>query len=86
MYRLHHQGEQNQRARNNVSSTSIFLCSVLKLMVTAVRSSLILSNLMMATCSTETSVRWRYISEDGILYSHRRENLKSYIALTDWTL
>jgi hypothetical protein len=27
-----------------------------------------------------------YIPEDGILYSHRRENLKSYIALTGWTL
>jgi hypothetical protein len=27
-----------------------------------------------------------YISEDGILHSHPRENLKSYIALTGWTL
>jgi hypothetical protein len=27
-----------------------------------------------------------YISEDGILHSHRRENLKSYITLTGWTL
>jgi hypothetical protein len=27
-----------------------------------------------------------YIPEDGILRSHRRENLKSYIALTGWTL
>jgi hypothetical protein len=26
------------------------------------------------------------IPEDGILHSHRRENLKSYIALTDWAL
>jgi hypothetical protein len=26
------------------------------------------------------------IPEDGILHSHCRENLKSYIALTDWTL
>jgi hypothetical protein len=26
------------------------------------------------------------ISEDGILHSHSRENLKSYIALADWTL
>jgi hypothetical protein len=24
--------------------------------------------------------------EDGILLGHRRENLKSYIALTGWTL
>jgi hypothetical protein len=39
---------------------------------------------------SETSVLTRAtrhdIPEDGILYSHRRENLKSYIALTDWVL
>jgi hypothetical protein len=27
-----------------------------------------------------------YISEDDILHSHRRENLKSYIALMGWAL
>jgi hypothetical protein len=27
-----------------------------------------------------------YIAEDAILHSHRRENLKSYTALTGWTL
>jgi hypothetical protein len=27
-----------------------------------------------------------YIPEDGFLHSLRRENLKSYIALTGWTL
>jgi hypothetical protein len=27
-----------------------------------------------------------YIPEDDILHSHRRENLKSYIALTGWTV
>jgi hypothetical protein len=27
-----------------------------------------------------------YIPEEGSLYSHRRENLKSYIALTGWAL
>jgi hypothetical protein len=26
------------------------------------------------------------IPEDGILYSHRRENLKSYKELKDWAL
>jgi hypothetical protein len=26
------------------------------------------------------------IQRDGILHSHRRENLKSYIALTGWIL
>jgi hypothetical protein len=28
----------------------------------------------------------RHIPEDGILHSHRLENLKSYIALTVWAL
>jgi hypothetical protein len=27
-----------------------------------------------------------YIPEDGIVHSHRHENLKSYMALTGWTL
>jgi hypothetical protein len=27
-----------------------------------------------------------YIPEDGIPYSYRRENLKSYTALTGWAL
>jgi hypothetical protein len=27
-----------------------------------------------------------YIPEDDVLHSHRRVNLKSYIALTGWTL
>jgi hypothetical protein len=27
-----------------------------------------------------------YIPEDCVLHSHRRENLKSYIALTGWAL
>jgi hypothetical protein len=40
--------------------------------------------------SSETSVlartTWRHIREDAILHSHCRESLKSYIALTGWTL
>jgi hypothetical protein len=40
--------------------------------------------------SSETSVltraTWNNIPEDGILHIHRRENLKSYIALTGWLL
>jgi hypothetical protein len=36
--------------------------------------------------SVLTSATRRNIPEDAILHSHRRENLKSYIALTDWTL
>jgi hypothetical protein len=27
-----------------------------------------------------------YIPEDDILHSHRRDNLETYIALTNWTL
>jgi hypothetical protein len=51
-----------------------------------VHSSLILVTLMMeALRSSETSVltraKWRNIPEDGILYSHRHENLKSCVNL-----
>jgi hypothetical protein len=45
---------------------------------------------MEAIHSFETSVltraKWRDIPEEGILHSHRRENLKSYTALTGWVL
>jgi hypothetical protein len=36
-----------------------------------------------------SSVRYElgvYVSEDGILHSHRRDNLKSYIALAGWAM
>jgi hypothetical protein len=63
------------------------------LLVTAsvVASSPILVTLMMeALRSYETSVfkraTRRDISEDSILHSDRREDLKCYIALTGWTL
>jgi hypothetical protein len=66
---------------------------VRRLIVTAnvFPSSPILVTLMMeGLCFSETSVLTRAtrrnISEDAILCSHRRENLKSYIALTSWTL
>jgi hypothetical protein len=46
--------------------------------------------MMEALLSSETSVLTRAtrrnIPETDILHSHCRENLKSYIALTDWTL
>jgi hypothetical protein len=38
------------------------------------------------TESLKTRVTLPNIQEDGILHSHRRENLKSYIALTGWDL
>jgi hypothetical protein len=58
--------------------------------VDVVPSSPILVTLMMETTHfSETSVLTRtvrpHISEDGI-HSHRRENLKSYLALTGWDL
>jgi hypothetical protein len=40
--------------------------------------------------SSETSVltraTWHNIAEEGILHSHRREHLKSYIAVIGWAL
>jgi hypothetical protein len=46
--------------------------------------------MMEALCSSETSgltrATRRNSPEDAILHSHRREYLKSYIALTGWTL
>jgi hypothetical protein len=63
-----------------------------RLLVTAsvVPSSLILVTLMKEVLgSSETSVltrtTLRNITEDAILHSHRRQNLKSYITLTGWT-
>jgi hypothetical protein len=53
-------------------------------------SPILVSQMIEAIYSSETSVitraTRRNIPEDGIFHSHRRENLKSYIALTGWTL
>jgi phage-related holin len=61
------------------------ICNVLQLLVTAnvVPSSLILFTVMMeaiSSCETLVPARatLRNIPEDGILHSHRSENLKSY--------
>jgi hypothetical protein len=71
----------------------VFLRSVRRLLLTAnvVPSSPILVTLMMETIlSSETLLLTRAtrrnIPEDDILYSHRLQNLKSYIALTGWTM
>jgi hypothetical protein len=76
-----------------VYSITVFLRSMRRLLVIAnvVPSSPILVTPMMeALRSAETSVltrpTQRNIPEDGILKSHRRENLKSYITLTGWAL
>jgi hypothetical protein len=71
----------------------LFLCTLFRLLVTA---NVVLSSLIPVTAvmedlrSSETSVLTtftrRNISEDDILHSHCRENLKSYIALTGWGL
>jgi hypothetical protein len=67
--------------------------SVCRLLVTAnvVPSSQTLVTLMKEELSSSetsvlTRVTQRNIPEDAILHSHSRENLKSYIALTGWTL
>jgi hypothetical protein len=65
-----------------------FLHSVLQLLVTAnvVPSSTIVVTLMMeAIHSSETSVLTR-ATRRYIHHSHRRENFKSYIALSGWAL
>jgi hypothetical protein len=71
----------------------VFFRSVLQLPVTVnvVPGSPILVILIMVTIhSSETSVltsaTTRNIPEDDILHCHRRENVKSYTALTGWTL
>jgi hypothetical protein len=68
-------------------------CSMRQLLVTAntVPSSPILVTLMMealsfSAASVLTRATWCNIPEDDILHSHRRENLKSYVPLTGWTL
>jgi hypothetical protein len=71
----------------------VFLRNLRRLLVTAsvVPSSSILVTLMMeALSSSETLVHTRAtrrnIPEDAVLHCHCSENLKSYIALTGWTL
>jgi hypothetical protein len=53
-------------------------------------SSILVTLMMEAVLSYETSVLTRAtrrnIPEDSIIHSHRRENFKSYIALTGWAL
>jgi hypothetical protein len=54
------------------------------------RETLVRTDISEELRSSETSVltraTMRNIPEDGILYSHRRDDLKSYIALTGYDL
>jgi hypothetical protein len=81
-----YQVDKNRRARNNVSPQLAPVANCYN-----IPSSLFLLTMIIeAIHSSETSVRTRAtrrnIPEDGILYSHHLEELKSYIALTGWTL
>jgi hypothetical protein len=76
----------SHRHENLKSYILVFPRNVLQLLVTAnvVPNSLILFTLMMkAILSCEmsvlTTVTRRHIQEDGILHSHRLENLNSYV-------
>jgi hypothetical protein len=71
--------------------TAVLCVRLLLVTTNVVHTSPILLTLMMeALGSSETSVPTtatrRNILEHGILHSHRRESLKSYIALTCWAL
>jgi hypothetical protein len=78
---------------SEIYAVLVFLRSAIRLLVTATffPSSLIRVSLMMEGIrSSETSVitkaKRHNIPKDGILHIHRRENFKSYIALTSWNL
>jgi hypothetical protein len=82
----------NTNTNTNISTLG-FLRSVRRLLVTpsvVPSSPIIVTLLKEALSSSETSVLTRAprrnIPQDTILHSHRRENLRSYIALTSWVL
>jgi DNA-binding TFAR19-related protein (PDSD5 family) len=75
----------------NISVSFVKMTRIGELGTTLAVSSLILVTLIKeALSSSETLVLTRptrrNIPKDDIIRSHRRENLKSYIALTDWAL
>jgi hypothetical protein len=77
--------------RSASHSHIVFLLSVRLLLVNAnvvPTSPTLITRMTKALCSSEISVlrraTRRNIPEDGILHSRRRENLRSYLALTGW--
>jgi hypothetical protein len=77
-YHGHHQGEQNFSLQcASVASYCAQFFHFFTLMMAAI--------FPLETSVITTATRHR-IPEDTILHSHRRENVKSYIALTGWAL
>jgi hypothetical protein len=69
-YGLHHQGDKNRWAGNNLTANVVSSTLILvTLMMEAIRSSKTL---------VLTRATWRNISKDDNLHSHSHENLKSY--------
>jgi hypothetical protein len=80
MYLLQLQGDKNRQARKNISSNkqpkhSADIVFLVTLMMEVIHSS---------ETSVLTRVIRRHIPNDGILHSHRRENLKSYKNVKVW--
>jgi hypothetical protein len=73
-----------------LSASIIRVTTISELGTLAVTSNLRTLRRMVELSSSEASVltraSLRNVPEDAILHSYRRENLKSYIALTGWTL
>jgi hypothetical protein len=77
------------KRRSLQGSRGVITLQTAFLVVIAVKTSNLTSYYPAGLCSGDvvSPVRYElgfYIPEDGILHSHRRENLKSYIALTGW--
>jgi hypothetical protein len=61
-------------------------CLKLLLTLSLISSFLMMEEIYSSEASVITIAARRHVPEDGILHSHRRENLKSFTALTGWAL